>query len=94
MRRFIIKNDKRFKKLLEDKKWVAAFGEMKGEKNKRLPPEFAAAAEKQPLLFNTALYWCAEFDPKKALEKNFSSFIADAIKTGKPMTDFVREAIS
>lgn len=93
VRRFIMKNDKRFKKLVEDKKWVATFGEMLGHKNKRLGPEFAAAAEKQPLLFNTQLYWCAEFKPKKALEKDFASFIADAIKTGKPLTDFLREAI-
>jgi len=93
VRRFIIENDKRFKKLTTDKKWVAAFGEMRGHKNKRLGPEFAAAAEKQPLLFNTQLYWCAEFKSKKALEKDFTSFVADTIKTGQPLTEFLREAI-
>ena len=93
VRRFIVKNDKRFKKLVEDKKWKAAFGEMLGHKNKRLGPEFAAAGEKQPLLFNTQLYWCAEFKPKKALEKDFASYVADTMKTGKPLTDFLREAI-
>ena len=79
VRRFIVKNDKRFKKLVEDKKWQVAFGEMLGHKNKRLGPEFVAAAEKQPLLFNTQLYWCAEFKPKKALEKDFASFVADSM---------------
>lgn len=93
VRRFIVKNDKRFKKLVEDKKWKAAFGEMLGHKNKRLGPEFAAAAEKQPLLFNTQIYWCAEFKAKKALEKDFASFVAETMKTGKPLTDFLREAI-
>jgi uncharacterized protein (TIGR02453 family) len=93
VRRFIMKNDKRFKKLVEDKKWVAAFGEMTGHKNKRLGPEFAAAAEKQPLLFNTQLYWCAEFKAKRALEKDFAGFVADMIKTGQPLTEFLREAI-
>ena len=93
VRRFIMKNDKRFKKLVEDKKWVAAFGEMRGEKNKRLAPEFVAAAEKQPLLFNTQLYWCAEFNSKKALDKDFASFVAGTMKTGLPLTEFLREAI-
>lgn len=93
VRRYIMKNDKRFKKLVEDKKWKAAFGEMLGHKNKRLGPEFVAAAEKQPLLFNTQLYWCAEFKAKRALEKDFAGFIADTMKTGKPLTDFLREAI-
>ncbi len=93
VRRFIMKNNKRFAKLVGDKKWRSAFGEMLGHKNKRLGPEFVAAAEKQPLLFNTQLYWCAEFNPKKALEKDFVSFAAATIKTGKPLTDFMREAI-
>ena len=94
VRRFIVDNDKRFQKLVGDKKWKAAFGEMLGHKNKRLAPEFAAAAEKQPLLFNTQLYWCAEFKSKRALEKDFAGFVAETMKTGMPLTHFLREAIS
>lgn len=93
VRRYIVANDRRFAKLVGDKKWNAAFGKMLGEKNKRLPPEFVAPAEKQPLLFNTQLYWCAEFDAKRILEKDFPAYVADAMKTSKPLTDFLREAI-
>jgi uncharacterized protein (TIGR02453 family) len=93
VRRFIMKNDKRFAKLLADKKWQASCNGMLGEKNKRLAPEFLAAAEKQPLLYNTQLYWCAEFNSKKALEKDFASFVADTMKAGLPMTEFLREAM-
>jgi uncharacterized protein (TIGR02453 family) len=93
VRRFLIKNDKRFKKLVEDKKWKAAFGGMLGHKNKRLGPEFAAAAERQPLLYNTQLYWCAEFKPKQALEKNFAGYVSEMMKTGIPLNEFLREAI-
>jgi uncharacterized protein (TIGR02453 family) len=93
VRRFIVANDKRFKKLLADKKWQAAYGEMQGAKNKRLPPEFTAAAEKQPLLFNTQLYWWAEFSPKRALEKDFASYVAEMMKVSTPLNEFLREAI-
>jgi hypothetical protein len=93
VRRFIVKNDRRFAKLTADKKWLAMFGGMLGAKNKRLAPEFIEAAEKQPLLYNTQLYWYAEFKSKQALEKDFPQYVADAMKTSQPLNQFLREAI-
>jgi uncharacterized protein (TIGR02453 family) len=93
VRRFMMANEKRLNKLLKDKKWLDAFGEMLGTKNKRLPPEFAAATEKLPVLYHTQFYWCANFDPEMALENDFAAFVADKIKAGFPLTQFLREAI-
>jgi len=60
----IAKDLPKFKKLQEDKAFVKHFGTVQGEANKRLPPEFQAAAAKEPLLFNKQFYYGAELPPK------------------------------
>ena len=60
----IAKDLAKFKKLREDKAFVKHFSSIQGEANKRLPPEFQAAAAKEPLLFNKQFYFGAELSPK------------------------------
>ena len=62
----IAKDLTKFKKLREDKEFVKYFGAIQGEANKRLPPEFQAAAAKEPVLFNKQFYYGAEL-PAKAV---------------------------
>ena len=57
VRKQIASNLDEFYKLISDKKFVQTFGEIHGERNKRLDPEFQKVFEKQPLLANKSFYY-------------------------------------
>ncbi len=82
-----------FRGLVSDKNFSSRFGELKGEKNKVLPPEFREAAKKEPLLANKQFYFMAEIDPENALRPDFPDFAADYFRAGKPLNDFFRRAL-
>ena len=48
----IIENAKQFNALINDSKFKQTYGEVLGDKHKRLPKEFQEATEKQPLIYN------------------------------------------
>lgn len=83
-----------FAKLLKDKNFVKFFnGEIKGEKNKVIPAEFKAAAEKQPYICNKQFYYMAEYtDTKLILDKNLVKFVADHYRASEPLNNFFRNA--
>jgi uncharacterized protein (TIGR02453 family) len=82
-----------FTKIIKDKKFVDTFGEVLGEKNKRLPKEFEKAAEDQPLLFNKSFY----FGTKRDLPLLFSDDLPDEIfklyLAGKPFNNFFKQVM-
>lgn len=51
-----------FRKAIENKAFVNAFGVVQGEQSKVLPKEFKAAAEREPFIYNKQLYWWKEID--------------------------------
>lgn len=93
VRTAIAQNPEAFKALVFDKNFVEKFGELKGEKNKVLPPEFKAAAQAEPLLANKQFYFMAETDPAHAIGHDFPDFAADYFRAGKALNDFFRRAI-
>ena len=93
VRRFIADNSEQFSALLNDKKFVEKWGGMKGEKNKRMPPEFAEALEFQPLIANTQFYWSASIDAKLALRPDFVKILRGYFEAAQPLNAFLREAI-
>jgi len=84
---------KAFAKILKTKKFKDVWGEIHGEKNKRIPKEFAEAAEEQPLIFNKQFYVMAQFDADKILDPKLDKIIMDHYRAAKPMGDFFYEAI-
>lgn len=69
----------RFRELIEDRKFKSVYGEIHGEKNKRLPSEFSEASEGEPLLFNKHFYYFSKRPPSILLEDGLVE---------KLMTDF------
>lgn len=65
IRQEILYNTKDFKALIGDKGFKKYFGEIRGEKNKRLPSEFAEIQEEQPLIANKQFYYYSELDSKE-----------------------------
>lgn len=82
-----------FHDLLNDKDFKEKYGEIQGERNKVLPPEFKEAAKSEPLLANKQFYYMMEVDPDNALRADFPDFVAEYFRAGKPLNDYFRNAI-
>lgn len=94
IREAIMKDGKGFHKAIDAKAFTTLFGTVQGEANKVLPPEFKAAAAKEPMIANKQFYVGAEkpaklvTDPKlmEALMdhwlamRDFNNYIAKAMK--------------
>ena len=93
VREHIAQNLKAFEKVISDKEFVATFGEVLGEKNKRIPKEFHEAAEKQPLIFNKSFYYFFDLDAKVLIQDDLIPQIIERFKKSNKVGDFFREAL-
>ena len=82
-----------FNQLISDKKFVETFGEIRGEKNKRLAPEFLEDAEKQPLLYNKSFYYFTTFKPAIVTKPNAIKTVVDTFLIAKPVSAFLYEGL-
>jgi uncharacterized protein (DUF2461 family) len=79
--------------LISDEGFKEKFGEVLGEKNKRIPKEFSEAAEKQTLMFNKSFYYFKEFSPETILQDDLEDICMDYFLAAKPLGDFFMEVI-
>ena len=94
VRSYIIKNSKKLDELLADLNFQKTFETLSSrEKNKVLPKEFKAAAEKQPILYNKAFYFFHKMPARVITKKNFKEMVLEDYETGRPMTLFLKKAI-
>ncbi|MDF1864737.1 MAG: DUF2461 domain-containing protein [Saprospiraceae bacterium] len=82
-----------FERLISDEGFKEKFGEVLGEKNKRIPKEFSEAAEKQTLMFNKSFYYFKEFSPETILQDDLEDICMDYFLAAKPLGDFFMEVI-
>lgn len=64
IRNYIAANLPAFSTAYSDKLFVEKYGQLQGEQNKRIPPEFVAVAEKEPLIANKQFYFSATLKPE------------------------------
>lgn len=93
IRHHIKDNLKEFNKLIADNKFANIFGEIQGEKNKRIPPEFKGAAATQPLIANTEFYWYFKLKPTELTKDDLITQLVDNYKTALPLNRFFEEAL-
>jgi len=93
VRQLIAKNPQEFNKIIKDKKFVESFGQVLGEKNKRLPKELEAAAEIQPLLFNKNFYYGARLDVSLLFDDKLADAIFNLYKAGKSFNNFFKQVV-
>jgi uncharacterized protein (TIGR02453 family) len=93
VREYLSKNLKGFDKVLNDKKFKSTFGEIHGEKNKRLPSEFMEAADKQPLIYNKGWYYFTKMKPSVVTDPNFCDMLMEQYMAAKPMKEFLTKAL-
>ncbi len=90
VRTIISKDPGGFRKIINDKSFVDTFGEVLGEKNKRIPKEFEAAANNEPLIFNKNFYFGARFDASLILSDTLPDELLNLYKIGMPFNMFFR----
>ena len=93
-RLYILKNLKAFEKIIKDKKFVEAFGEVQGEKNKVLPPEIKTHIDKQPLLANKNFYYFAELPYQELTSSTLLTTVMKYYKAGHDLNQFLIKAMA
>lgn len=92
IRKHISNNLTEFKKLYSDKTFKEKFETIQGEQNKRIPPEFQDAAEKENLIANKQFFYTAELKPSLITTEELPEVLMDYFKAGKKVNDFLKEA--
>ena len=88
-----IKNNLReFNSLILDRKFSAIFGEIQGEKHKRLPPEFKNIESEQPLIANKNFYWYFKLDPQFIKSDKLIDRLIENYQTTLPLNRFFERA--
>lgn len=93
VREHITNNLQEFNKLIGAKAWKETYGEILGEKNKRLPKEFQAAAEEQPLLYNKSFYWFFKLKPAVIVKDELIPELVKNYKKTLPLNEFFEKAL-
>lgn len=93
VRSYIAANLDEFNKIINEKQFKKRYGEILGEKHKRVPKEFQEAYEKQPLIANKAFYCFAKLDPDEVLRDDFPELIMDYYKTVFPLKNYLTKAL-
>lgn len=89
IRASIIKNHKDFKKVYSDKTFKESYGEILGDKNKKLTPDQKAFESTEPLVANKQFFYMATIDAKEALKPDFDKVLLKYFKAGKKVNDFL-----
>lgn len=93
IREYIIADPKGLEKAVNGKDFKKNFGEIRGEKNKRLPSkEMMAAAADNPIIFNKQFYFFAELKPEEMLKKGFSDKLFKVYDTSAEVRDYLVKA--
>ncbi|MBK6777573.1 MAG: DUF2461 domain-containing protein [Flavobacteriales bacterium] len=77
IRTAIMRDGKGFRKTIENKAFTALFDGVKGDANKVLPPDFKAAAAKEPLIANKQFYVGAELPSKLVSDAKLMDVLMD-----------------
>ena len=93
VRTYMLANLNEWEALLRDQNFKKAYGEVLGEKSKRIPKEFREAAESQPLLYNKQWYYHADLEPEVILSEKLMDTILDLWRKAQPVKNFLSNAI-
>jgi uncharacterized protein (TIGR02453 family) len=93
IRKAIAKDPKGFAALYSDRNFKEKFGAIQGERNKKIPDEFKAAAGKEPLIANKQFFFSAEINPKALLQADLPEVLMEYYKAGKKMNDYLKAAM-
>lgn len=89
----ISENMKVFNELINAPKFKKAFGEVHGEKAKRIPKELKSKAEEQPLIFNKSMYYFASEPPEIVLSDDLLKTTMRYYDDNRPLQQFLERKV-
>ena len=93
IREAIMRDGKGFRKAISGKPFLTLFGEVQGEANKVLPPEFKAHMAKEPLMANKQFYVGAEKPAKLVTDAKLMEVFMDHWSAMRPFNDWLTNAL-
>jgi uncharacterized protein (TIGR02453 family) len=94
IRRAIKRDGSTFVRALNGKRFKDLYGALQGEKNVRLPKEFASEVERYPFIANRQFYYFAEYDdPRIVLRKDLADLVMRHYGAGQKVNEFLARAV-
>lgn len=82
-----------FNSILKNKNFKSTFGDIQGEKNKKLPKDIADWASDSDYIYHKQFYFWREFDNEEVLKSNFTTQVAKWFSYGYDVNQFLRRAM-
>lgn len=94
IRRAIKRDGETLLRALNGKRFKELYGSLQGERNVRLPKEFASEVERYPLIANKQFYYFTAYDdPLMVLRKDLADLVIRHYKAGQEVNDFLGKAV-
>ncbi|MCA0933708.1 DUF2461 domain-containing protein [Lutimonas saemankumensis] len=93
VRSFFKEHSRELQSLLSEQNFRNNFGEIHGEKSKRIPKDLQEAADSQPLIMNKQWYYYKYLPPETILSEDLLETILDLDAKSGPVKDFLIRAI-
>ncbi|MBI2273553.1 MAG: DUF2461 domain-containing protein [Bacteroidetes bacterium] len=93
VRQKIYDEPKRFKKIISDKNFVKVFGELIGERNKKIPNPFSELTDQIPQIANKEFYYLTKMPSRMILQDEFKETILDKYSACGELNTFLREGL-
>ncbi|MCW3126182.1 MAG: hypothetical protein JWO03_1840 [Bacteroidetes bacterium] len=94
IRQEIYYNNDPFKKILNEKGFKTLYGDVLGDRNKVLTPDYKEFAREQPVIANKQFYYMAKLKKEDVLNKDFDKTVLKYFKAAARFNDFMMQAIS
>jgi len=93
IRASIYKNLKYLDTIINNPNFVETFGEIRGERYKKIPPQHLESSKLQPLLLNKSFYFFKRYKPEFILSSELLATIVSDYKRATQINDFLRKAL-
>jgi len=93
LRTYFDKHTSDLNSLIDTTDFKELFGELKGEKSKRIPKEFKESAQKQPLLMNKQWYYFTHQSPDIIISDQLMKTVLDLEQKSRPIKEFLTNAL-
>lgn len=93
IRQKIYDEPERFKKVISDKDFMKSFGEIKGERNKKIPHPFSDLVDQIPQIANKEFYFFREIPVEMILQPKFKNHILETYSACREVNKFLKEGL-
>lgn len=81
----------RLEKLAEERSFKKNFGEIRGEKNIRIPRPFSLIAKEHPFILHKSFYYFKTYAPERVLQDDFMKQLVSDVKVMQPLNRYFEE---